>query len=258
MIDWGNTFLKCLLIDTPVAEIESIRFSKLVDADLESLDKKVIRLDSLSDLENVLPREIDLALICSVRNKADNRQLANLLKLHCHKVHFAKTATQSCGISCAYAEPEFLGIDRWLSLLAAESIAKAVGVISIGTAITLDIVINKKHLGGQIIPGKQLMFDSLFNTGQVRPELIRENEKETLLGQSTSRCVNLGIDSMIQGYLLLVLDKLSERYPIEKWLICGGGGQVWQSILRLNQKPITYQPLLIFQGLIRQYIGLKK
>lgn len=251
MIDWGNTLLKYMLIEAEGGNIDPHLFNE------KQLDKEVMRLDNLSDLKSCLPKNIDLALVCSVKSDKDNQELLNLLNLHCHKVHFAKTAIQACGVLCAYNEPKFLGIDRWLSVLAAESFAKSVGVISIGTAITLDIVKNKRHLGGHIIPGKRLMTESLLNTGQVRTKLNETTQEKVLLGQSTSESVNFGIDTMILGYLLTAIKALEDTYTIEKWLICGGGGQAWGKILEQSGQDMLFRPSLVFEGLIKQYDELK-
>lgn len=55
----------------------------------------------------------------------------------------------------AYAEPERLGVDRWLALLALHREAPgAFAVASAGTALTLDRVADGgRHLGGIIAPG---------------------------------------------------------------------------------------------------------
>ncbi|MDX9741338.1 MAG: type III pantothenate kinase [Gammaproteobacteria bacterium] len=63
------------------------------------------------------------------------------------------------GITNAYAEPERLGVDRWLALLAARRTGSgAACVIDCGTAITVDALREDgTHLGGLIMPGLGLM-----------------------------------------------------------------------------------------------------
>lgn len=77
-----------------------------------------------------------------------------------------------CGpVRNGYREPQMLGVDRWLGIVAAYRIAAgACIVVSCGTAITVDLVAQDgKHLGGFIAPGLNLMIDSLTSrTRQIK------------------------------------------------------------------------------------------
>src|SRR5690606_40574629 len=69
------------------------------------------------------------------------------------------------GLHCAYAQPERLGVDRWLALLAAHHDAPAAPalVISAGTALTVDRLDPAgRHRGGVIAPGLAAMREGLF------------------------------------------------------------------------------------------------
>jgi type III pantothenate kinase len=65
----------------------------------------------------------------------------------------------------AYADPSKLGVDRWLTIIAAWSRAKTgLCVIDVGTAVTVDGVDNNgQHLGGLIIPGIHMMREELLS-----------------------------------------------------------------------------------------------
>jgi type III pantothenate kinase len=67
------------------------------------------------------------------------------------------------GVKNAYPQPEKLGIDRWLCLIAAwQSYHQAVWVIDCGTAMTIDYLnADGNHTGGVIAPGLTLMKKSL-------------------------------------------------------------------------------------------------
>ncbi|HEY0893121.1 MAG TPA: type III pantothenate kinase, partial [Cellvibrio sp.] len=77
-----------------------------------------------------------------------------------------------CGpVRNGYSEPQMLGVDRWLGIVAAYRVsAGACIVVSCGTAITVDLVAQDgKHLGGFIAPGLNLMLDSLTSrTRQIK------------------------------------------------------------------------------------------
>ncbi|TAL82420.1 MAG: type III pantothenate kinase [Rhodanobacter sp.] len=84
-----------------------------------------------------------------------------------------RTPASACGIHNAYADPQRLGADRFLAMVAAFAEGHAPCVLaSVGTALTLDaLAADGRHLGGLIAPGPRLMQQSLLNgTARVRPD----------------------------------------------------------------------------------------
>jgi type III pantothenate kinase len=77
---------------------------------------------------------------------------------------FAVTSASAAGVTHAYPQPGFHGVDRWLAIIAARHMtANAACVIDAGTAVTIDAVDSRGlHLGGVIIPGIRMMVDSLL------------------------------------------------------------------------------------------------
>jgi type III pantothenate kinase len=74
------------------------------------------------------------------------------------------TATaERFGVRCAYAEPNRLGVDRWVAVVAAYHRAHgAACAIDAGTAVTFDAVDSAgEHLGGLILPGAALLATAL-------------------------------------------------------------------------------------------------
>ncbi len=243
LIDWGNTFLKFTLASQPLEQLADVNYWKN--------HQQVTRLTSLAELKAHLPKALDRVLIASVRNESDNRALGQLLMPLCTNLFFAKTASNACRVTCAYQQPEQLGVDRWLGVLAVDSSNSAIGVISFGTAITLDIVENQQHLGGHILPSKHLMLESLRLTAQVKAD-FNSSTRELELGQSTNDCVNLGIDALISSYLLKVTAEMQGAYSIKQWIITGGGSS-WGSVLQQKGLNISQRSHLVFEGLIKLY-----
>jgi type III pantothenate kinase len=70
---------------------------------------------------------------------------------------------QGFGVINAYSQPEKLGVDRWLALIAARNFyAIPACVVDCGTAITIDLIdAHGHHLGGFISAGLALMKKSL-------------------------------------------------------------------------------------------------
>jgi len=72
---------------------------------------------------------------------------------------FASTQGVAGHLRNAYADPGRLGVDRWLTMLAATAQSReAVCIVDAGTAITIDVVAaDGEHEGGYILPGLDLM-----------------------------------------------------------------------------------------------------
>lgn len=75
-----------------------------------------------------------------------------------------RTPAAACGVVNAYAEPQRLGVDRFLAMVAARADGRAPCVLAgVGTALTLDaLAADGRHLGGLIAPGPRLMRESLL------------------------------------------------------------------------------------------------
>jgi type III pantothenate kinase len=87
-------------------------------------------------------------------------------------IAWMRTPASACGVRNAYPEPERLGVDRFLAMVAAH--AGGAGdcvLVGVGTALTLDaLTAAGQHLGGLIAPGPRLMQQALLGaTAQVRP-----------------------------------------------------------------------------------------
>ncbi len=85
-----------------------------------------------------------------------------------------RTPASACGVSNAYAEPERLGVDRFLAMVAAHAANRGAPCVlaSAGTALVLDaLTADGRHLGGLIAPGVRLMQQSLLDaTALIRPQ----------------------------------------------------------------------------------------
>jgi type III pantothenate kinase len=73
------------------------------------------------------------------------------------------TSMAQCGrLQVAYAEPQKLGVDRFLALLAASQSHQAQLVVGAGTALTIDaLAADGRHHGGLIVPGVRLMREAM-------------------------------------------------------------------------------------------------
>lgn len=76
---------------------------------------------------------------------------------------FVTVTSQACGVQNGYANPQQLGVDRWMALIAAwDRFRSAACVVDCGTALTIDALSHDgHHLGGLIAPGLGLMKKAL-------------------------------------------------------------------------------------------------
>ena len=79
------------------------------------------------------------------------------------KINRVKSLAKGYGVKIAYQDPEKLGVDRWLAMLASRKLYPfSTCVVDCGTAATIDLLDNEgQHLGGLITPGLTLMKKSL-------------------------------------------------------------------------------------------------
>ena len=103
--------------------------------------------------------------------------------------------TRCCaGVTNHYEDMNRLGVDRWLAMLAAFRRANgACVIVDAGTALTVDAVAaTGSHLGGYILPGRQLMAKVLQENTRIRlnDEAL---SPATDLGHGTEAAVRNGI-----------------------------------------------------------------
>jgi type III pantothenate kinase len=133
-------------------------------------------------------------------------------------LHFVKSSATFAGVRNAYDEPQRLGVDRWLALLAIKARDEhSAVIIDVGTACTIDVLENGQHLGGYIFPGMALARDALVaNTDKIR---FSENpEPSTSLGTDTAGCVLSGIWLT----LLAACQSVIKRFPDSTVYLTGG------------------------------------
>jgi type III pantothenate kinase len=89
-------------------------------------------------------------------------QIAVYRLWHC-EIERVQAQAQALGVTNAYAQPETLGVDRWLVLLAARHDYPLPScVVDCGTAITVDVLnADGVHQGGLISAGLHLMRNAL-------------------------------------------------------------------------------------------------
>lgn len=166
---------------------------------------------------------------------------------------FAQVSAFEAGVSNGYAEPQQMGVDRWLAILAAyERVHSACLVVDCGSACTVDLVASDGcHLGGYIVPGLGLMRRALFrDTGQVQaaelPYVLPAHA-----GRSTDAAVAAGLPLMLQGLVELGYEELYQHSAQPPSIVlCGGDGELLGRILGEKMAgAVVYVEGLVLDGL---------
>lgn len=213
--------------------------------------------DAVKELASAAWGELDAPesiLVANVAGEPLRRALNSWVKRHWKLTpEYVVASAEQFGIRNAYTEPNRLGIDRWLALLAARELFQGpLCVVDCGTALTIDVLAqDNRHLGGLIIPGLQLMRDALVG----RAEAIREqmqrasHEQVRLLGADTGSAV-------VGGTLyaeIAVIDRIFADLRAElgnelRCILTGGDAPHLQSLLSAQAH---YEADLVLRGLAR-------
>lgn len=161
LLDLGNTRLKWAMV---AADSWTARGAVAWDEDISAALAQAWR--TLERPQRVLGASV----VDGSRETQLERAVAESFE---RSVEWVRTPAEACGVRNAYAEPQRLGVDRFLAMVAARAAGQAPCVLAgIGTALTLDaLAADGRHLGGLIAPGPLLMQQSLLGaTVRVRSE----------------------------------------------------------------------------------------
>lgn len=183
--------------------------------------------------------------VAHVTGDAHEVRLADTLcALYGRTPHFARTAAEWRGLRNAYVEPQRLGTDRWLVMLAAWAERPgAVCVVDAGTALTVDCIdADGRHLGGII--GAGLLAQQRAVLGQTRFATRDSAARyDGGLGHDTEACVR-------QGAMLACLGAIDRAaaalHGPSRGLITGGDAPL---LLPQLGGHWDYRPHLVLEGL---------
>lgn len=155
-----------------------------------------------------------------------------------------KAQASQLGLHNAYAQPEKLGVDRWLAMLAVRHIyPQAACVVDCGTAITVDFInAQGQHLGGIISPGLALMKQALASGTEQLP--LAGNPASLKLAQDTVAAIESGTLYAATGLIEKIVCTQNERF---KLFITGGDAAAVAAAL--NVESVVCEDLVL-RGLL--------
>ena len=232
LIDIGNTRIKwCTEKDGRLSKVQALSYKQ---TDIATELKQ-----QWSDLE-----EPTVLAVSSVAAEQVLLHITEIAKNNWPKSHLlvAKSSAYACSVSNAYQQPEKLGIDRWLGLLALHHYYPGNScIVDCGTAITIDFIDEKGlHLGGVISPGLQLMRQSLLMGTE--DLLLIEQEDLQGLANNTESAICAGTLYATSG----LIEKVVKNNPDGAIILTGGDATLLSKYLGFK---LLVDPDFILKGL---------
>ena len=192
--------------------------------------------------QDLKPQQIDISCVGNVK-------LLNLITAVARElwkdisITMPSTETQALGVTNGYLQPNKLGIDRWLALIAVrQKMNSPICVVDCGTAITVDVLNeNGEHQGGLICAGLTLMKTALaFNTADLP---LTEAPYNVGLAIETEAAIYNGTLFAVSGLIERVMQKQVENTVL---FLTGGDAPIIASQLECA---FILETNLVLQGL---------
>lgn len=195
-------------------------------------------------------------VISNVAGSAIETQLKTRLANHAD-THWITSQTEACGVKNSYLQAEKLGTDRWAALIAAWHIKQApCVVVNAGTAVTIDALDNATFTGGLIMPGMDLMQQSLYlGTAQLPIQNVRKESAVEIFARNTADAIYGGAVYAIVGAITLMAQALERKTGQAPWVLMSGGNAatINRQLLQHDFGSVTNQAIivdnLVLQGL---------
>lgn len=159
------------------------------------------------------------------------------------------------GVVNAYRQPETLGSDRWVAMVAAHELYdRDICIVDCGSALTIDLLnADGQHLGGVIVPGAYMMQNSLHLDTAVLPEPSSNQSvisNEQYWGQDTQSGIIIGSWLAQAGAVQQVYQQYAKQSDKPVCVLCGGGARILVDYLEkaIDGKP-ELEPDLVLKGL---------
>jgi type III pantothenate kinase len=209
LFDLGNTRLKCApLIDGRAGEATALPHR---EADL------------IAALADALPERIDVAYVASVANESLRVALLQALTARSRRISLARTQRAFAGVRIAYAQPQKLGVDRFLALLAVHArFREPILLCGVGTALTIDLIDGQgRHIGGRIAPSPTLMREALHERA---PQLPSRGGRYVEFAADTEDALASGCEGAALGLIEYSRAAAQAQLGMPPRLVIHGGG----------------------------------
>ncbi len=202
-------------------------------------------------LEASLPARIDVAYVASVAPPALRGRFLEFLAMRCGLIQIARTCKSCRGLHVAYDDPSQLGVDRFLSMLYFAGSDRAQLLVSVGTALTVDLLLpGGEHRGGLIAPSPDLAREALHWRVPVLPEHGGSTVKDGFAASTVDALANgayWGAVALIQRQFTAA----QVHYPQLDLRLHGGGAAALSGEFPQALPP---EPNLVLRGLAKYFL----
>ena len=231
LVDYGNTRLKWRLVSSMGVEQEGATTEgpQALRSGLAAYGRAITRV-----------------AVSMVGSEQAMATLSNTLeKVTAAPIRFYWSEQVRDGLRNGYVDVSRMGADRWHAMLGAWQINRSgVAVVDAGSALTVDYIASGgQHLGGYILPGLQMMRESLHR-GAARVGFDNAVSLSTVPGTNTSDCVNHGLSWLNVG-IVEHIERDVIDLGLDSVVITGGDAG---RLLALGLKG-EHRPGLVFEGL---------
>lgn len=172
------------------------------------------------------PEQVWLATSAGQQRESEMKDIVD--SLWGVEVEVVQTVARFGELVNGYRQPQQLGVDRWLGLVAASNVVKGpLCLIDCGTAVTIDVVDGVgHHQGGVILPGIGRSAETLLAAA---PHLKQDRvaEKVPLLGRETAEGLRLQNDGSV-ALIDEMVEQIIHRYGALTLLVAGGDATIFR------------------------------
>lgn len=186
--------------------------------------------------------------IASVTSAAHEQRVAALVEATGTPATWLRAGDEFAGVRNAYRNPQQLGVDRWMGLIAARQRSRAPTlVVSVGTAMTVDaLAADGVFLGGVIVPGADLMRQALL---QGTARVAETAGQWQAFPRTTADAVESGIVAALCGAIQQQQARLAGvSATAPRCLLTGGGAERVLPHLAVEAELV---PDLVLEGIER-------
>ena len=205
-IDIGNTSIKkCFFLDNRLRKTSFLNYNKKK----LNLLMQFLKTDFFSS---------DNIYICSVVPEV-NKYIIKYFKKLKSKIHFINKQKINFIVD-KRVDLEQVGSDRVINVLSVNNLYNSFKnylIIDLGTATTIDVVINNQYSGGVILPGLKASYSNLIDLAS-GIKGINFKKNSNLIGRNTQDALlagfNTGYKLMIESYINKLNKKLKKKFKV--------------------------------------------
>ncbi len=230
LIDLGNSRLKWALADN-----KNLSPGPAIPNFLLSVAKLTAAWQALDQ-----PKRVGIACVGNTQNLALVKQAIATLWPDSHVIE-CQAKDSGFGVTNAYQQPQSLGVDRWLALIATHQLYQAnTCIVDCGTAITIDLLTKKGlHRGGYICPGLKMMKQALFKHTQNLP--LSHETFPLAAATSTAAAIYSGT---LNAALGLIAQVMAQHPPSTRLILTGGDAELLAG--HMQPKPLINADLVLY------------